>query len=167
MQEGKIKKSYLAIVCGWPEGRFESEAPIIRLGEVAASDIHLMRAVHPSGAAARTRFRVLARIERREGRFALVSAEPLTGRTHQIRVHLSHCGHPVVGDKLYGPSPDCYLEFIRTGWTPALAERLLLPRHALHSAELALEWNGAHLVWTSGLPADMGDFLAMGERAAG
>ncbi|MCX6970434.1 MAG: RluA family pseudouridine synthase [Verrucomicrobia bacterium] len=165
MQEGKIKKLYLAIVCGWPEDKFESEAPIIRLGEVAASEIHLMRAVHPSGARAHTRFRVVSRIERSEGRFALVSAEPLTGRTHQIRVHLAHCGHPVVGDKLYGPSPDRYLEFIRTGWTPALAERLLLRHHALHSAELALEWNGVPLIWTSGLPAAMQAFLGAGNPA--
>ncbi|MFA7232629.1 MAG: RluA family pseudouridine synthase [Terrimicrobiaceae bacterium] len=164
MQEGKIKKSYLAIVSGWPEDQFEVEAPILRLGEVGESKIHLQRAVHPSGAAARTRFRVLSRIGRHDGRFALISAEPLTGRTHQIRVHLSHRGHPVVGDKIYGPSPDCYLEFIRAGWTPALAERLLLPRHALHSAELALEWNGAPLTWSCGLPADMRKFLAAGER---
>lgn len=167
MQEGRIKKLYLAIVCGWPEDKFESEAPILRMGEVAASEIHLLRAVHPSGARAHTRFRVLSRIERSEGRFALVSAEPLTGRTHQIRVHLAHCGHPVVGDKLYGPSPDCYLEFIRTNWTPALAQRLLLRHHALHSAELALEWNGLPLRWSCGLPAEMRNFLAEGENTPG
>ena len=162
MQEGKIKKAYLALVCGSPDQEFEVETPIIRLGEVGETTIHLQRAVHPSGAAAHTRFRVLSRIERAEGRFALVSAEPLTGRTHQIRVHLAHAGHPVVGDKIYGPSPECYLEFIRTGWTPSLAERLLLPRHALHSAELLLEWSGLPLNWSCGLPADMRDFLAAG-----
>ena len=162
MQEGKIKKAYLALVCGSPDQEFEVDAPIIRLGEVGETTIHLQRAVHPSGAAAHTRFRVLSRIERAEGRFALVSAEPLTGRTHQIRVHLAHAGHPVVGDKIYGPSPECYLEFIRTGWTPSLAERLLLPRHALHSAELLLEWSGLPLNWSCGLPADMRDFLAAG-----
>ena len=160
MQEGKISKSYLAIVCGWPEEKFEVNAPIIRLGEVADSPIHLLRAVHPAGATAHTRFQVLSQIERPEGKFALVSAEPLTGRTHQIRVHLSHAGHPVVGDKIYGPSPDNYLEFIHTGWTPALAERLLLPRHALHSAELGIEWNGRPLHWSCGLPEDMSRFLA-------
>ncbi|MEI6073826.1 MAG: RNA pseudouridine synthase [Verrucomicrobiae bacterium] len=160
MQEGKIRKSYLAIICGWPEREeFEVDAPIIRLGEVGESPIHLQRAVHPSGAEARTRFRVLSKIQRREGRFALVSAEPLTGRTHQIRVHLAHSGHPVVGDKIYGPSPGCYLEFIRTGWTPSLAERLLLPRHALHSAEIALDWHGTPLEWPCNMPHDMKNFL--------
>lgn len=163
MQEGKIRKSYLAIVLGWPDQEFEVEAPIIRLGEVAESKIHLQRTVHPSGAVAHTRFQVLSRIDRNEGRFALVAAEPLTGRTHQIRVHLAHAGHPVVGDKIYGPSPDCYLEFIRTGWTPALAARLLLPRHALHSAEISLDWNRAAVSWSCGLPADMAGFVTAGE----
>ena len=159
MQEGKIRKSYLAVVWGWPEAAFEVDAPILRLGEVAPTTIHLQRTVHPAGASARTRFRVLSRRERPDGRFALVAAEPLTGRTHQIRVHLAHAGFPVVGDKIYGPSPECYLEFIRTGWTPALQARLLLDRHALHSAELAIDWEGAALHWTAPMPPDMAEFL--------
>ena len=48
-------------------------------------------------------------------------AIPQTGRMHQIRVHLAHIGHPVVGDKIYGPNEENYLTFIETGWTPALA----------------------------------------------
>jgi 23S rRNA pseudouridine1911/1915/1917 synthase len=115
--------------------------------------------VHPSGAVARTEFRVLEKFENRLGLFSLVEAKPLTGRTHQIRVHASHAGYPVVGDKIYGPSEDCYLEFIQTGWTPALAERLHLTRHALHSAGLALEWNGSLLEWRSELPEDLSAFL--------
>ena len=161
MQEGKIRKSYLAIVHGWPgPEEFEIDAPIIRLGEVGETTIHLQRTVHPSGAPALTRFRVLSQIENESGRFALLAAEPVTGRTHQIRVHLSHAGHPVVGDKIYGPSPECYLEFIRTGWTPRLAERLILPRHALHSAAISLEWKDTQLSWACPLPADLVDFLA-------
>ena len=161
MQEGKIQKSYLAIVHGWPpQDQFEIDAPIIRLGEVGETTIHLQRTVHPSGAPALTRFRVLSQIENESGRFALLAAEPVTGRTHQIRVHLSHAGHPVVGDKIYGPSPECYLEFIRTGWTPRLAERLILPRHALHSAAISLEWKDTQLSWACPLPADLVDFLA-------
>jgi len=160
MQEGKIRKSYLVIVHGWPQKEeFEIDAPILRLGDVGETSIHLQRAVHPSGVEARTRFRVLSKFERDGNRFALLTAEPVTGRTHQIRVHLSHAGHPVVGDKIYGPSPECYLEFIRTGWTPPLEKRLLLPRHALHSASISLEWNGTPLSWTCPLPADMTDFL--------
>ena len=160
MQQGKIRKSYLAIVCGWPEAdRFDAVAPIIRKGEVADSRIWLKRAVHPMGASARTEFEVISRYERAEGRFALLHARPITGRTHQIRVHLAHAGHPVVGDKIYGPSEDCYLEFVESGWSDGLAKRLLLPRHALHSCELAIEWNGSLVRWTSGLPSELAGFL--------
>lgn len=160
MQEGRVKKTYQAIVWGWPErDEFEVDAPIIRWGEVAESPIWLLRAVHPQGAVARTSFTVLQRFARGVEKFALVEARPLTGRTHQIRVHLSHVGHPVVGDKIYGPSPDCYLEFLKTGWTDALASRLLLNRHALHSAGLALRWGDVPLAWTSEIPHDMSGFL--------
>lgn len=167
MQEGRIRKSYLALVHGWPEAdTFELAAPIIRLGEVAETTIHLQRAVHPAGAPAETRFRVLDRFLRHGTRFALLEAVPVTGRTHQIRVHSAHAGHPVVGDKIYGPSPDCYLEFIQTGWTQALAHRLLLPRHALHSAHLSLDWNGELLAWSSGLPEDLAEFRRADENVS-
>jgi 23S rRNA pseudouridine1911/1915/1917 synthase len=82
--------------------------------------------------------------------FAVVHAFPHTGRMHQIRVHLAESGHPIVGDKLY-VDERCYLEFIETGWTPSLAERLLLSRQALHSTRLAVEnWN-----WESPLSSDL------------
>ncbi len=160
MQKKMISKSYLAIVAGWPKhDTFEVDAPIIRLGEVSESPVHLLRTVHPAGAAARTRFRTIKRFFRADARFALVAAEPLTGRTHQIRVHLAHSGTPVVGDKLYGHSPECYLEFIRTGWSPPLERRLLLPRHALHSSQIALDWPDGLLKWSCELPSDMRGFL--------
>ncbi|MFZ9920796.1 MAG: RluA family pseudouridine synthase [Terrimicrobiaceae bacterium] len=159
MQEGKIRKTYLAIVAGHPANEnFKIDAPIIRRGEVLDTKIHLQRMVHPSGALAVTDFRVLEKFENHLGAFSLVEAKPLTGRTHQIRVHAAHAGHSVVGDKIYGPSEDCYLEFVKTGWTPALENRLHLPRHALHSAGLSLEWNGSMLEWRSELPADLAAF---------
>jgi 23S rRNA pseudouridine1911/1915/1917 synthase len=92
---------------------------------------------------------------RGEGKFALLRAFPQTGRTHQIRVHLSSLGHPIVGDKIYGPDEQLYLRFIETGWTPELQERLLLPRHALHSAKLAIDGKGE---WTSKLAPDLIEF---------
>lgn len=93
---------------------------------------------------------------RAEEKFSLIRAIPVTGRTHQIRVHLASVGHPIVGDKIYGPDEQLYLRFIETGWTRALEQRLLLPRHALHSAKLAIE---GEREWTSPLPADLRNFL--------
>ena len=157
MQERRIEKEYLALVWGWPENEtFTVDAPILRQGERGTSPIYLKQTVHPEGAAARTRFRVEATftLETTNGyRFALVRAFPETGRMHQIRVHLAHAGHPVVGDKIYGPDEGCYLEFIRTGWTPELAARLLLPRHALHSTTLRIP--DAGLAWQSPLAPDL------------
>jgi Pseudouridylate synthases, 23S RNA-specific len=161
MQAGRVRKEYLAIVHGWPEwDECEINAPIVRLGEVAESRVHLKRAVHPAGAESRTRFRVESRVQRADGeRLARVRAFPLTGRTHQIRVHLAHAGHPVVGDKLYGPDEALYLEFIETGWTESLAERLWLPRHALHSAALELDFRGDSTRWEAAMPRDMAELL--------
>ena len=97
---------------------------------------------------------------RGEEKFALIRAIPRTGRTHQIRVHLSAIGHPIVGDKIYGPDEQLYLRFIDAGWTPELEQRLLLPRHALHSAKLAIE---GEREWTSSLPPDLTKFCS-GDR---
>lgn len=160
MASRNVSKTYQALVSGWPEqDRYEIDAPILRRGEVQPSRIHLYRIIHPSGVPARTVIEVERRFTRETtngNRFALVRAFPETGRIHQIRLHLAHIGHPVVGDKLYGPSEDCYLEFIETGWTLRLAARLLLDRHALHSAALQFPGEGG---WQAPLPPDMAAFL--------
>jgi 23S rRNA pseudouridine1911/1915/1917 synthase len=164
MERGWIAKEYAAIVWGWPgEDEFTIDAPLLRQGIHQPSRIYLKQCVHPAGAAACTRFRVLRRFARgAEGRFALVQAIPETGRMHQIRVHLAHAGHPVVGDKIYGPSEDHYLTFIETGWTPELEQALLLRRHALHSA--LLEISDDALRWEAPLPPDMAAFVSAGDR---
>ena len=156
MERGRIAKQYLALVWGWPaEDQFAIDAPLLRQGTRHTSRIHLKQCVHPAGAPARTRFQVVRRFTR-DGPFALVRAFPETGRMHQIRVHLAHAGHPVVGDKIYGPSEDHYLTFIETGWTAALEQALLLRRHALHSA--VLEIPDDSLRWEAPLPRDIAAF---------
>jgi 23S rRNA pseudouridine1911/1915/1917 synthase len=161
MARGQISKEYLAIVTGWPETeQWSVTEPILRLGEVEHSRIWLKRAVHPQGAPSHTDFTVLRRVVHpRHGPMALIHCIPRTGRTHQIRVHLAHSGHPVAGDKIYGPSEECYLEFIETGFSDRLHEKLWLPRHALHSSSLAVTVGGIPRRWESGLPGDLADFL--------
>jgi 23S rRNA pseudouridine1911/1915/1917 synthase len=119
--------------------------------------------IHPNGAPCRTTFEVVRRFGRKTSagdRFALVRARPETGRMHQIRVHLAHAAHPIVGDKLYGPDEQAYIEFIETGWTPSLERRLLLARHALHAERLSLrtETFGPH-EWSAPLPEDLAAFI--------
>ncbi len=127
-----LRREYLALVDGEvaeEEGRID--APVGR-----DPDDPPLRAVRPEGGAARTRFRV-------EERFAgatLLRLELETGRTHQIRVHLAHLGHPVLGDRWYG----------RRG-----LERI--GRQALHAAALSLvhPFTGEPLRCEAPLPADM------------
>ena len=161
MMHGRIGKEYLALVRGWPEWDILTvDAPLLRQGERGPSAIWLKRTIHPDGAPARTRFETLRRFERNGGRFAVVRARPETGRMHQIRVHLAHTGHAVVGDKIYGPDEGCYLRFIETGWTPELARVLLLDRHALHAWRLTFEAApGQTVAAEAPLPADLAAFL--------
>ena len=108
--------------------------------------------------------------------FTLARVALETGRKHQIRVHAKWLGHSVVGDKIYGPDDRLFLEFIATGWTPALAEKLLLSRQALHCAEIDLQPAhstdstsspqagsgpaGKFPLFRAPLPADMAEFCA-------
>jgi 23S rRNA pseudouridine1911/1915/1917 synthase len=154
-----IHKTYLAIASGWSEPDvFEVDQPLLRLGTVMRSRIWLKQAVHSSGYPSRTRFKVVQRFKNTHGKFSLIECVPLTGRTHQIRVHLSFAGHPIVGDKIYGPDETCYLEFIKTGWTPALVARLLLDRQALHAACLEFNLGSDHYRFDSPLPEDLKKF---------
>src|SRR2546430_9026387 len=163
MQRHQLRKEYLAIVWGWPEWETKIvDAPLDRQGKHQQSAIWLKQMIHPAGAAAQTELRVERQFVRSTpsgNKFSLIRAIPRTGRTHQIRVHLSSVGHPIVGDKIYGPDEQLYLRFIETGWTHELEPRLLLPRHALHSAKLMIE--GEH-EWTSALPVDLAEFCSGG-----
>ncbi len=101
-----------------------------------------------------TKFTVL----KRENGFTLLDCELFTGRQHQIRVHLKHIGHPVVGDKLYGGREDLFLEFIENGkFTEEMKSTFELERHALHSRMLEFYHpiQKKKITIESDLPADM------------
>lgn len=134
-QAGTITRRYLAVV----EGKVTEDGGVIDL-PIAQPDPELRpRTVDPSGKHAITYFQVIQRFDG----FTLLSLTLGTGRTHQIRVHLSHLGHPVYGDTLYGyPSP-------------------LIDRQALHAGELSfnLPRTGETLHLTAPLPRDMAALL--------
>ena len=70
-------------------------------------------------------------------------------------MHLAYLGHPIAGDKIYGPDEACYLDFMEQGWTPQLAARLVIPRHALHAYRLTFPWRGRDITVESPLPPDL------------
>jgi 23S rRNA pseudouridine1911/1915/1917 synthase len=159
----RVEKRYLAITHGWPDAdQFEVDQPLLRQGEKTVSKIFLKQAIHPAGFPARTNFAVVQRFVNRWGRFALINCQPITGRTHQIRVHLASLGLPLVGDKIYGPDENCYLEFIETGWTKRLKDKLLLDRHALHASVLRFPFRGTERLYESSLPSDLRRFVEEG-----
>lgn len=126
-EQKKIKKEYLAWVMGSPpRDAWVSREDISRVGG------RYVACARGQGKPAETAFRVIHATADR----TLVLARPLTGRTHQIRLHLVAAGHPVVGDRLYGG--------------PA-APRLYLHAHRLTFSHPA---TGAHLILTAPLPPD-------------
>jgi len=133
-----VKKEYLAIVRG--HVRVETGVIDAPLGKDEGSAVAIKDCVRPDGAPARTEFAVVRRITRAEGDFSLLRIKPLTGRKHQIRIHLAHAGHPIVGDKIYGPDERIYLDFVVGRMSEEQQRRLILPHHALHAAEIHFVW---------------------------
>jgi 23S rRNA pseudouridine1911/1915/1917 synthase len=139
-----MRRTYLALVHGDPPATGTVQAPIGRDARVRTR-----MAVTRRGKEARTRYRVLERF----GHAALVECSLDTGRTHQIRVHLQHIRHPLIGDAVY-----------QRGTRRGLA----FPRQALHAAALELTHpsSGKRMRWNAPLPADMKKLLASLRRGA-
>lgn len=95
----KVEKTYHALVAGVPEPReWIIRAPLLRLDTGRTDEAKVV--VDPSGQSAETSYKVLKTGAKNE--WSLVELHPKTGRTHQIRVHMAHIGHPLIGDKRYG-----------------------------------------------------------------
>jgi len=153
VQQRRVAKAYLAVMTG------ELPAPVTvtqPLGDDTGSPVFVKSMVRADGQAAVTHLTPLST----GGGFTLARVVTETGRKHQIRAHAQWLGHSLVGDKIYGPDARLFLEFIDSGWTPALAEKLLLPRQALHCAEIDLRLAGFEQVFSSKLPADLAEFCA-------
>lgn len=142
-RERRARKRYLAWVAPAPaDDAFTVSGWIARTLHPTRYRYALRARPAPGHRASETRFRVLARA----GGRALLEAEPVTGRTHQIRVHCEARGCPIVGDGRYGGAPAARVQ--------------------LHALELAFEDRGEALVLRAPLPDDLeADFLALGRSA--
>ena len=147
----RTDKYYLALMTGELSEPVTVEQP---LGNDPESPVLAKCAVVPGGRSAVTRFTPLAA----GGGFTLAGVVIATGRKHQIRAHAQWLGKHLVGDKIYGPGERFFLEFIERGWTKALAEKLLMPRQALHCHSVAFRGAGMDRVFRSPMPADMSGF---------
>ncbi len=153
MQAHKIRKSYLTILTGHLDAPVTVDQP---LGDDMASPVFIKTCVRPDGKPAVTHFEPVS--VGNGFTFSRVRIE--TGRKHQIRAHAQWIGHMVVGDKIYGPDACCYLDFIDRGYTPELAAKLLMPRQALHCAEIDLRETGLDYVLTAPLADDLVAFCS-------
>jgi 23S rRNA pseudouridine1911/1915/1917 synthase len=170
LQERRVGKAYLAILTGKLAAAVTVDQP---LGDDVTSPVFVKSAVVEAGTGQRavTHFSPITwggapnadqdsdhRRDAHSTGFTLARVVTETGRKHQIRAHAQWLGHPLVGDKIYGPDARCYLEFIDRGWTENLARQLLLPRQALHCAAIDLRRAGMEHVFRAPLAEDLRAF---------
>ena len=156
-----VRRTYVALVWGSPRARE---------GEIAAAIGRdpkrrtRMAVVRRGGRPALTRFRVRLRL----GIASLLDVDLETGRTHQIRVHLAHLGHPVVGDPAYGGRRKSHLSLAQRERSLTVELLRCLPRQALHAAglEFAHPVTGELLRFTSPIPEDLARAVSLLEPFA-
>src|SRR5450759_5359325 len=149
---GAMRRGYIAFVWGVPNRqRGTVDAPIDR-HRFAREKM----AVREGGREAVTHWEIQEAFNGRDGKpvAALLACQLETGRTHQIRVHLAHIGHPLMGDAVYGPHFKTKASHLGPNTQTALAA---LDRQSLHAYLLALQHpkTGAILEWISDLPDDL------------
>lgn len=166
--EGQVEKEYLAVVYGRVSPRtLVIDAPIGKVdiryqypveyeyGKENDLATYLPKRVVDieKGKAACTR----AEVVRAGDEFSVLRVVPEQGRTNQIRVHLAHAGHPIVGDKIYGLQGELRDELLREGLTDGVRAALVLDRHALHCERLrfAHPRTGSLVEVTAPVPDDM------------
>ena len=154
-----VKRTYMALV--WGEPRVAEGVIEAALGR-HPKDRKRMAVVTRGGKPARTRWRVAERFPGHAGLATRLEVELDTGRTHQIRVHTAHLGHPVVGDPVYGGRGKKLLSMREPQRSLAAGLLKCLPRQALHASALVLPHpvTGSRLAFESPLPEDL-------ERALG
>ncbi|MEP6664665.1 MAG: RNA pseudouridine synthase, partial [Verrucomicrobiota bacterium] len=154
-----VQKIYLTIV----HGEIREKAGLIdaSLGKDEQSQIAIKDCVRADGAAAQTEFRLLKNFSRDGKDFSLVQVRPRTGRKHQIRIHLAHIGHAIVGDKLYGGDEDLYLALVQERLTEEQRRKLILTNQALHAGEISLPWRGRDLKFSVEPEGEFLEFAAV------
>jgi 23S rRNA pseudouridine1911/1915/1917 synthase len=140
-----VSKEYIAVVHGHvPLAHQLISAP---LGKDESSRVAIKDCVHLEGAPAQTEIWLESTFSTQSSNFSLLRVQPHTGRKHQIRIHMAHIGHPIVGDKLYGGDEDLYLALVENRLTEQQRARLILPYHALHAAQVRFHWAGQERVF--------------------
>jgi len=152
----RVRKTYIALVHGWLKQDRGTISASISRDMVRRTRMTTRRS---GGREAVSHYTVERRVESPYGRFTLVKVKIDTGRTHQIRVHLSSLGHPVVGDALYGAPRE--VKASRSREAPNANPSLELPRNFLHAAALEFEHprTGETVAFTSPLPPELESFL--------
>jgi 23S rRNA pseudouridine1911/1915/1917 synthase len=159
----EVHKTYVALVHGWPKQDHGTiQTAISRHSQKRTR----MTTKGYGGREAVTHYAVKKKIDSPYGKFALVELKIETGRTHQIRVHMSSLGHPVVGDGLYGAPGELRSQSNKRR-APGMPATLTLNRNFLHSAALELTHprTKAMLKFSSPLPEELEDFIGRLENA--